>query len=169
MSEFYLDEEFEEGGRPNKSLLKREAKSLQSLASQLGEMEESVWSSFGFSSSLCNELSELKRIKQFGAKKRQMKRVAKLLRDADLDQVNLYLDGEQFSHAASNLRFHQVEQWRDRLVEEEGALTEFMSQYPGADIQHLRQLVRNAKRELENNLAPKSARIIFKYIRDIID
>jgi len=63
---------------------------------------------------------------------------------------------------------HLLEKWRDRLaLEGDSALSEFVEQYPTADRQHLRQLQRKAKQELEREKPPAAARKIFQYIKDI--
>jgi len=47
-------------------------------------------------------------------------------------------------------------------------LTELLAAYPGADVQHLRALIRNALKEKELNKPPKSYREIFQVLRDVI-
>jgi hypothetical protein len=44
---------------------------------------------------------------------------------------------------------HQLERWRDRLLESDGALTELLAAHPQADAQRLRTLIRNAQKEME--------------------
>ena len=70
--------------------------------------------------------------------------------------------------AAANL--HHIEKWRDDLLAEgDSALERLLTEYPTADRQFLRQLIRNAKKELQGNKPPKSARSLFKYLRDLLD
>jgi ribosome-associated protein len=43
-----------------------------------------------------------------------------------------------------------------------------MSDYPDADSQHLRQLQRNAQKEAKQGKPPKSSRLLYKYLKDLI-
>ena len=59
-----------------------------------------------------------------------------------------------------------------KLIKEEmmsnQQLTQFIGEYPNADIQHLRQLQRNAQKEAKEAKPPKSARLIYKYVKELI-
>jgi ribosome-associated protein len=64
--------------------------------------------------------------------------------------------------------FHQLEQWRDQLLlGDQDLLNEMASKFENFDRQHIRQLIRNAKKEQEQNKPPKSARLLFKYLTEI--
>ncbi|MCY1460890.1 hypothetical protein D9M71_784850 [compost metagenome] len=47
------------------------------------------------------------------------------------------------------------------------ALEKFVGEYPQADRQQLRSLIRQAQHELAHNKPPASSRKIFKYIREL--
>jgi ribosome-associated protein len=47
-------------------------------------------------------------------------------------------------------------------------MTEFMAKYPQAAAGEIRQLVRNANKELQQNKPHKSSRALFRLLRDII-
>ena len=70
-------------------------------------------------------------------------------------------------NTAENAYFHNLERWRSRLIEDEGALSEFIQQYPHVDSQQIRTLIRNARREASANKPPKSSRELFKLLREI--
>ena len=64
---------------------------------------------------------------------------------------------------------HHIERWRDRLLEEgDTALELLLEEYPLADRQYLRQSIRNAKKEMQANKPPKTARGLFKYLRELL-
>jgi ribosome-associated protein len=63
---------------------------------------------------------------------------------------------------------HQLERWRDRLLESDSALTELLAAYPQTDAQRLRGLIRNAIKERELQKPPKNYREIFQVLRDIL-
>jgi ribosome-associated protein len=47
------------------------------------------------------------------------------------------------------------------------ALTELMAENPELDVQHLRTLIRNARKEQAENKPPKAYREIFQILKDI--
>jgi ribosome-associated protein len=63
---------------------------------------------------------------------------------------------------------HQLERWRDRLLESDTALTELLAAHPQADAQRLRTLIRNAQKEMEAQKPPRNFREIFQVLREII-
>jgi ribosome-associated protein len=64
--------------------------------------------------------------------------------------------------------FHQLEQWRDQLLlGDQDLLNELASKFVNFDRQHVRQLIRNAKKDQEKSKPPKSARLIFKYLTEM--
>jgi len=163
------EQEFPEYARPNKSQLKREAHALQVLAKQLAAMHESVWPSFNLSRLMLDELMELKNISQHVAKKRQLKRVAKLLRDEDVSAAQDLVANDNKQHTDANVTFHKVEQWRDKLISEDrSAVTEFLDLYSNVDLQLLNQLVRHAKQENIQGKQHKYSKLLFKHLREII-
>ncbi|MCG8122849.1 MAG: DUF615 domain-containing protein, partial [Candidatus Thiodiazotropha taylori] len=69
---------------------------------------------------------------------------------------------------ASVARFHNLERWRDRLIEGESeAFGAFLAEYQNADRQHLRQLIQAVKREQEKGAPPQAYRKLFKYLREV--
>jgi len=67
-----------------------------------------------------------------------------------------------------NARFHHVETWRDRLLAgSDQVLSELLEQVPDANVQTLRQLIRNAKKEATLGKPPSSSRKLFKLLREM--
>jgi ribosome-associated protein len=60
---------------------------------------------------------------------------------------------------------HQAERWRDRLLADDGALTDFITDHPGADVQWLRATIRAARREHDRQAPPKHARELYRWLR----
>ena len=82
------------------------------------------------------------------------------MRKIDPEPIQAALAKFDQTSAEYTARQHLLEKWRDRLISENDALTQFLNEYPGADVQHLRQLIRTAKAE---KAAPRA---LFRYIRD---
>ena len=72
------------------------------------------------------------------------------------------------TNQAATRKFHLVETWRDKLIANPDAVTEFVAAFPQVDVQQLRTLIRNAKKEQEKNQPPKAFRELFQLIKPAI-
>jgi len=164
-----MNDEFDpENAPPSKSSLKRDAHALQQLGAQLVDLPESVWSMLELPASLVAALSEARRLHARGGRKRQLQFIGKLMRDIDPELIRNYFEQERLKTRKLAQAHHELEAWRDRLIEEgDPAIETFLEQHAQADRQHLRQLVRQAKKELAHNKPPKSSRALFRYMRDL--
>jgi ribosome-associated protein len=164
----YYDDSDEIDLPPSKTKIKKQMHDLQDLGEQLTELSKEHLAELDIPENLRDAVRELKKIKSFGAIKRQMQYIGRLMRDIDPTPIQAKLsewNGTSKQHIAW---LHQVERWRDRLLEEPEALTELLAAFPGADVQHLRALIRNAIKEKELMKPPKNYREIFQVLRDII-
>ena len=153
---------------PSKSQLKRDAHALQQLGIDLLDIPESDWLTLKLPESLIAALKEAKRMHSRGAHKRQLQFIGKLMRDVDPEPIQQYFEQLRQKTRQQVHKHHELENWRDRLIDEgDPAVEDFLHQNPQADRQHLRQLVRQAKKEQANNKPPKSSRALFKYIREL--
>jgi len=164
-----LNEEFDPGlAPPSKSSLKRDAHALQQLGTQLVDVPESVWAMLGLPDSLVAALLEARRLHARGGRKRQLQFIGKLMRDVDPEPIRHYFEQERLRARKLARAHHDLEAWRDRLIEEgDPAVEVFLKQHAQADRQHLRQLIRQARKEQAQNRPPKSSRALFRYIRDL--
>jgi ribosome-associated protein len=69
---------------------------------------------------------------------------------------------------AETARLHRIERWRDRLLEDDGAVTSLVEAHPRIDTRRLRVLVRRAREERNAGRAPHNTRELFRTLRDII-
>lgn len=114
---------------------------------------------------LGDALAEFRRIPSFGAQRRQLQFIGKLMRDIDPLPVKMALEDAKGESAAEVARMHRLEKWRDQFIEDENVLSELARKYPGADTQRLRQLRKNAIKEKQENRPPKSYRQIFQELK----
>jgi len=153
---------------PSKTKVKKQMHDLQDLGEELVGLSKEHLAEIDIPDNLRDAVREVKKIKSFGAIKRQMQYIGKLMRDIDPVPIQAKLsewNGTSRQHIAW---LHQVERWRDRLLEQPDSLTELLAAYPGADVQQLRTLIRNAIKEKELQKPPKNYREIFQILRDII-
>lgn len=170
MNDFFkddLDNDNAEDEIKSKSQIKREMEEFQQLGKKLLTLKPEVLEKMVLSDRLRHAIDESKRITKNEAKRRHLQFIGKLMRDVDLDHVREIIERQEAGSRAHAQHFHQLESWRDRLIENDNAIDEFIENYPNADRQHLRQLARNANKEAKQNKPPASARKLFKYIREM--
>ena len=106
-------------------------------------------------------------ITQREARRRQMQYIGKLMRAEDADAMQAVLDKYDSSSKAFAQSIHELEAWRTRLIDEGNqAMTDFIEKHPSVDVQQLRNLVRNAKKDVENNKNKGSAKKLFQFLRE---
>jgi len=152
----------------SKTEIKRQMQALQKLGARLTKLNREQINKLDLSETLRSAIEEFHRIKSNGAQKRQLQYISKIMRTEDAEQIEHDIGLFEAGHQAHTQAFHKLERWRDRLIDDgNSALQEFFEAYPGADIQHVRQLIRNSQKELKQNKPPAASRKLFKYLRDL--
>ena len=153
----------------SKTRRKKDMLALQDLGAKLVELNEQQLDTMQLPESLLAAVLEAKRLSRHEARRPQMQYIGRLMRDIDAAPIRDRLDqwlGQGRQHTA---QLHAIERWRDELLSGDPALARFLEQYPGADSQQLRTLIRNARREQGAALPPKSYRELFRALRETID
>ncbi|MGY1490415.1 ribosome biogenesis factor YjgA [Methylobacillus pratensis] len=153
----------------SKTKRKAEADALQAIGVTLVELPKEKLAKLDLPEALLDAVNEAKRITSNGALRRQMQYIGRLMRDIDTAPIVEQLQRWEGSHNEENARFHRLEQWRSRLLEDESALAEFINEYPNTEAQQVRNLIRNARREQSAGKPPKSSRELFKILRSITE
>lgn len=91
------------------------------------------------------------------------------MRQVDPAPIRARLDAFLSVSAEHTAQLHHIERWRDRLIAEPLAVSEFISTYPEADSQQLRTLIRNIAEERSRNKPPKHYRALFQMIRGLVE
>ncbi len=101
------------------------------------------------------------------ALRRHLQFMAKLLRDEDLDTLKLEYRKLTSPGQVNDALMQKIEIWRTKLIEGgDETLNEFLELAPKLERQRLRQLMRQAKKELEKEKPGKSYKELFQYIKD---
>ena len=88
-----------------------------------------------------------------------------------LQAIRDALEEQRGGSAQQTLALHTAERWRDDLIERDDALTEWLAAHPGTDVQQLRALIRQARKDLKAGPpgeAPRQGRAyreIFQVVR----
>lgn len=154
----------------SRSQKKREVEALQTLGERLVDLKPGQLDKLPIDETLRTAIDLAKTLPHRGALRRQMQYIGKLMRFADGEAIAEAIDRFDVTKEAHNKVFHKLEKWRDRLIandKDNAMLDVIISEYPHTDIQHLRQLVRNAQKEVALNKPPAAARKLFKYLREL--
>ena len=160
-----------EGGdaAPSRSQLKREHLALQELAERLLALPRAELERLRLSEATWAAIDETPRIRDPRALRRHYKRIANLIEREDPEPVAAMTAAQEALARTAAARHHELERWRERLIEEgDGALGELVDRYPSADRQHLRALMRTAKRDREAQRSDGPRRL-FRALRELVD
>jgi len=157
---------------PSRSEQRRAALDVLALGEKLVALSEAQLAKLPIPEDLLPHIRDAKRITSHVAHKRQLAFLAKQMRredDAALDAIRDALDVGGEAARRETAALHRVETWRERLmVDGDAALAELLAEHPGADRQHLRQLVRNAIDERNRNKPPHAFRELFRELRELL-
>lgn len=163
-----IDNDENEYSGPSKSQLKREMTALQDLGAELVELSRERLAKIEMPERLRDALLDAQRFTKHEARRRQMQYIGKIMRDIDAAPLRAAMDEIKGVSEAANIRQHQLERLRTRLMEDEAVFSEVARDYPGADMQHLRQLRRNALKEAQQGKPPRAYRELFRELRELM-
>ena len=153
---------------PSKTRLKQQMHALQDIGEQLIQLDLRRLTELSLPEGLTEAILEAKRMRKHGAIRRQMQFIGKLMRNVDATPIKQKLEAWNSVSLQQTAWLHGLERWRERLLSDEQALGELAQQFPAADLQQLRTLVRNAHKERLANKPPKSFRALFQELQKII-
>ena len=154
---------------PSKTRLKKESHALQDLGQVLMDLSKDQLSRLDLPENLREAVLIGQGITAHGGLKRQRKYIGKILRDLDAAPIRAAIADLKGEGLAAVRLQHQCEQWRQQLLEQgDHAVNEFISQYPGAERQKLRQFIRDAIRDREAGKPPRAYRMMFKYLKEVL-
>jgi ribosome-associated protein len=136
----------------SKTDLKKYSDRLQELGESLLTLRADLMKRLDLSEKLVDAVAEAKRITNFEGRRRQMQFIGKLMRGLPQDTlaaVEAALDEQNKGSAKGTLSLHQAEQWRDQLIADDDALTRWLQLDTEADVQQLRALIRQARKDAQ--------------------
>ena len=152
---------------------KQQVEELQRLGAALIALPAVQLDALGLPAQLLAAVREAQRITSHEARRRQVQYIGKVMRTVDPEPVRAALAAIAGQSAAARARQKQLEQWRERLINDDAALTELMGEFAGGpagiDLQALRTLIRNARKEIAEARSPRAQRELFRLLRDSLD
>lgn len=166
--EFELDEENIEDISFSKTKRKRQMEDLQKLGSELISLDKFQLAKLELPDNLIDAIEVAKKIKSYEAIRRHQQYIGKLMRSIDSDLLLQRLK-ELDSTSIQNVKLlHQVEQWREKILNSDDNVHNFIEQFKVENITAFRTLVRSVRRDIKLQQQSNNLRKLFKFIRKIV-
>lgn len=167
----FQSSEFEqEYDRPSKSQLKRDMTALQKLGQELIDQPRDRVKRVPMPEDVKDAILECQLIKDHEGRRRQLQYVGKKMRSLDEEELAVIqraMDSWKGLSKADTSAMHALERHRERLLKDDAALTLLLQKHAELDAQHLRTLIRNARKEQAENKPPKAYREIFQILKQL--
>jgi len=162
-----FEQEYE---RPSKSELKRQMTALQKLGAELIAEPRDRVKRVPMPEDVRDAILECQLIKDHEGRRRQLQYVGKKMRsleEHELAEIQKMLDSWKGASKSETAALHAIERKRDKLLADDNALTVLLEQNPQLEAQHLRTLIRNARKEQTENKPPKAYRELFQILKSL--
>jgi|SRR5450830_480180 len=162
-----FEQEYE---RPSKTELKRQSDALQALGHELVDQPRDRVKRMEMPDDVKDAILECQNIKNHEGRRRQLQYVGKKMRSLSDEEVAVIvrtIEGWKGASKADTAALHALERRREKLLADDKALTTLLGEYPELDGQHLRTLIRNARKEQAEHKPPKAYREIFQILKDL--
>jgi ribosome-associated protein len=167
----FQSSEFEqEYERPSKSQLKREMLDLQKLGAELIAEPRDRIKRVQMPEDVRDAILECQLIKDHEGRRRQLQFVGKKMRTLDADELAVIqkaIDSWRGMSKSDTASMHALERRREKLLTDDKVLTALLAEHPELDAQHLRTLIRNARKEQAEQKPPKAYREIFQILKQL--
>jgi ribosome-associated protein len=167
----FQSNEFEqEYERPSKSELKRQMDELQKLGAQLVAEPRDRVKRVPMPEDVKEAILMCQTITNHEGRRRQLQFVGKKMRTLTEEEVAVIqrtIDSWKGASKAETAALHALERRREKLLTDDKALTTLLEEHPELDVQQLRTLIRNARKEQAESKPPKAYRELFQILKDL--
>jgi len=156
--------------RPSKSQLKRDMTALQKLGAELVAAPSDRVKRVPMPEDVLEAIMECQQITDHEGRRRQLQYVGKKMRTlepAEVAIIQTAIDSWHGSSKSETAALHSIERQRERLLADDNALTALREKHPELDIQHVRNLIRNARKEQAEQKPPKAYREIYQLLKSL--
>lgn len=152
---------------PSRTAKKKASKEIEALAHRLAELSEAGRGELPVGETLREEIARAASTTGRGARKRQVKFLAGILRKRpeDVEALQQHLDGLHAGQLQEKATFHRLEELRDRLCDPDrfdAALARVREDFPAVDHRQIGRLARS----VHNSGDKKAFREIFRRLRE---
>ncbi len=150
----------------SKSERKRVATRLQDIGRALAELRPARLAEIPLPENLERAIADYRRFSSREAKRRQLQLIGKLMRDVDTAPIEEALERIDGRSGGARYEQHQLERWRERLIGDPAALTDYFAEHPHSDRQALRHLIERARTASDEQQQKIASRALFRFLRE---
>jgi len=163
-----LKHRVEKPPRPSKTRRKRESDALQALGEALIDLPAQVLADAPIPENLREAVELARGLRKHGALRRQRQYIGKLMRDIESPQeLEAFLARRADLQERDRQRFHALERWRDRIMDEGDAAIDACAAALGADPAELRSLAAAARDPIDDAQRKRAGRALFRYLNGL--
>ncbi|MCQ8879134.1 DUF615 domain-containing protein [Pseudoalteromonas shioyasakiensis] len=153
----------------SKSELKRDAQEFHQLGSDIAKMGKKQRERLPLNDDLKEAMVVADKISnKSDAYRRHLNYIAKTLRTVEnIEEIKAIIDIMLNKNNQAEVMIKKIEQLRSDLIEQgDDLINETIEQYPTLERQKMRQLVRNAAKEVKAEKPARSYKELFQYLKD---
>jgi len=155
--------------KPSKTRRKADMHARQDLGVTLVELESRRFDELArvvaLPERLVDAIREARTITAWGARKRALQYVGRLMREVDPDPIRRRLDAWTLGHDVDVAQQRALERWRERLLSEPDGLDALATEYPRLDRARMRALIARARDERAHGAPPHAFRELFRALK----
>jgi ribosome-associated protein len=163
-----VQEDLEDDDFTSKSQKKRDSKDVQVLARKLCELPKKVFNEITLDDNIHNAIKTAQKLRPSAALNRQIQYIAKCLKQVDLDAIKETIYQLENKESLQKHQLKKIENWREKLIETNDSLGDFINQYHNVDRQQLRQVIRNARKEIETKKSTKAFKQLYQIVKEAL-
>ena len=155
----------------SKSELKREAQEFHQLGSDIAKMGKKQRERLPLNDDLIAAMVVADKISnKSDAYRRHLNYIAKTLRTVEnIEEIKAIIDVMLNKNNQAEVMIKKIEHLRSDLIEQgDDLINETIEQYPALERQKMRQLVRNAAKEVKAEKPARGYKELFQYLKDAI-
>ncbi|WNC68118.1 ribosome biogenesis factor YjgA [Thalassotalea nanhaiensis] len=154
----------------SKTEIKNDMKDMQKLGEQICKLNHKQRAKLTLNEEIEAALIIADKIKgKHDAYHRNVQFIAKQLFESDYEAIQAQLDKLNNKHAQEHINNSKLEAVRDQLIAQgDIKIDEILTEYDGFERQRMRQLVRQAAKEVKQEKPGKSFKELFKYLKENI-
>jgi ribosome-associated protein len=152
----HIENDFEDGDGDSdeefisKTALKKAMHELQDLSEKLLNFNKKQLAELPLSDFFLENLDTTKKLKSGNARRRQIQLLGKLMRDEDIESINVILEKKQNLDRSYPALTQKAQDWCEKLITEgREAQSIFINEHPNCDRQRLGQLIRNIQKDIK--------------------
>lgn len=142
---------------PSKSQRKRDSQAMQDLGAELTQLPADVLKRAGLPEDIMAAIDDFRRMKSFGAQRRQLQFLGKIMRAYDGEAIREAVNRANGTSTMAQSAKRRCERLIAQFIESDETFTGFVNTHPDCDIKRIRQLTRLARKEKEAQQTKKPA------------